>query len=119
MLNLQHLRGVPLLGQPVVDRHPGVLGEGFDICLAVAAELDRVVHAAQHCCGVGNRFLVSQLRAGRVQIGHVSALVVGSNIKRGPGAGGALFEDQRDLLAVETFDLGARVLRQLECLGET
>src|SRR5262249_58239257 len=52
----EHLRGVPLVGQPVVHRHAGVGGEFFDVGLAAAAVLDRVVHAAKDRGGGGDAF---------------------------------------------------------------
>ena len=113
----EHLGGVPLVGQPVVDRHAGVGGEVLDVGLAVAAELDRVVHAAQDRGGVGDRFLVPQLGAGRVEVGHVRALVVGGDLERGPGPGRGLLEDQRDLLARQPLGLGAGVLGGLQRLA--
>ena len=114
----EHLGGMPFVGQPVVHRHPGVGGELLDVGLGVAAELDRVVHPAQHGGGVGDRFLVAELGAGRVEVGDVRALIVGADLERGPGAGRGLLEDQRDLLAGEPLDLGAGVLGQLERLGQ-
>ena len=115
----EHLGGVPLVGQPVVHRHAGMGGEGFDVRLAVTPVLDRVVHAAENRGGVGDRFLVAHLRARRIEVGHVRTLVVRRDLEGRTCARGRLLEDQRDLLAVETLDLGARVLRQLERLGET
>jgi hypothetical protein len=95
-----------------------MLREGLDIGLLVSAKLDGVVHAAEDGGGVRDRLLVAQLRTGRVQVGHVRALVVGGDLERGPGPGRRLLEDERDLLAVEVLDLGAGVLRELEGLGE-
>ena len=43
----EHLRRVPLVGEPVVDGHAGVPGQLLDVGLGVAAELDGVVHAAR------------------------------------------------------------------------
>ena len=114
----QHLGRVPFVGQPVVDRHPGMFGEGLDVGLVVAPVLDRVVHAAQHPRGVGDRLLVPQLRTGRVEVGHVRALVERRDLERRPGPGGGLLEDQRDLLARQPFALGAGVLGDLERLRQ-
>ena len=42
--------------------------------------------------GVGDRFLVPELGSGRVEVGHVRALVVGGDLERrtGPGRGPTL-----------------------------
>ena len=61
----QHLRRVPLVRQPVVDGHAGVGGELLDVGLGVAAELDGVVHPAEHPRRVGDRLLVAELRSRR------------------------------------------------------
>ena len=95
----EHLGRVPLVGEAVVDGHAGVLGELLDVVLGVAAELDGVVHAPEHPGGVGDRLLVAELRAGRVEVGDVGALVVGGDLEGGPRPGRGLLEDQRDLLA--------------------
>src|SRR5690242_14662402 len=43
--------------------------------LRAAAEFDGVVHPGQDGGGVGDRFLVPELGTGRVEVGHVAALV--------------------------------------------
>ena len=96
----------------------GVGGEFLDVGLGVAAELDRVVHAAQDRGGVGDRFLVPELGSGRFEVGDVRALVVGGDLEGRTGPGRGLLEDQRDLLAAQLLDLGAGVLGQLERLGQ-
>jgi hypothetical protein len=110
---------VPLVGQAVVDRHAGVLRQLLDLAVGGAAELDPVVHPAQHAGGVGDRFLVPHLRAARVEVCDVRALVVGAHLERRARARGALLEDQRDLLAVQPPRLGARVLRRLQGARES
>ena len=112
----QHLGGVPLVGEAVVDGDAGVAGQLLDILLGVAAELDGVVHAAEHPGRVGDRLLVTQLRAGRVQVGDVRPLVVRRDLERGPRPRRGLLEDERDLLAVEVAGLGPRVLGRLQRL---
>src|SRR5271157_5504453 len=69
-------------------------------------------------CSVGDRLLVAHLRAGRVEVGHVRALVVCRHLEPGPGAGGGLLEDEGDLLALEPLALRAGVLRDLERLRQ-
>ena len=109
---------MPLVGQAVVDRHAGVLGELLDVAVGGAAELDRVVHAAEHARGVGDRLLVPHLRPARVEVGDVRALVVGRDLERRARARGGLLEDQRDLLALEPAGLGAGVLGGLQRGGQ-
>ena len=84
---------------PLYTGTPGVGGERLDVGLPVAAELDSVVHPAQHGGGVGDRLLVPELGPGRVEVGDVGALVVGGDLERRPGPGRGLLEDERDLLA--------------------
>ena len=110
----EHLGGVPLVGEPVVDGHPGEAGQLLHVVLGVAAELDGVVHAPEHPGGVGDRLLVTELGAGRIEVGDVGALVVGGDLEGGSGPGRGLLEDQGDLLALEASDLGARVLGGLQ-----
>ena len=102
----EHLCGVPLGSEPVVDGHAGVLGEHFDIFLTAAAVLDGVVHAAEDARGVGDRLLVPELRARRIEICHVRALVERGHLEGGARAGRRLLEDQRDLLPGQTRCLG-------------
>ena len=114
----QHLGRVILVGEPVVDRHARVLGQLLDDLLAGAAILDRVEHAAEHARGVLGRFLVAHLRARRVEIGHLGALVVAGDLEGAARAGRGLLEDQADLLALEVLLLGARIFRALQVAGE-
>ena len=115
----QHLRRVPLVGQPVVDGDAGVRREFLDVGLGVAAELDGVVHPTEDPGGVGDRLLVSELRTGRIEIGDVGPLVEGGHLESGAGARRGLLEDEGDLLALETLRLETPVLRRLQRLGET
>jgi hypothetical protein len=79
-----------------------------------AAELNAVVHPAQHASGVGDGLLVAHLRPAWIEVGHVGALVVGRHLERRARAGRSLLEDQGDLLAGQPRDLRARVLDRLE-----
>ena len=84
----EHLRGVPLVGQAVVDGHARRSSASSSTSSwRVAAELDGVVHPAEHAGGVGDRLLVAELRAGRVEVGDVRALVVGRDLERRRGCG--------------------------------
>ncbi|MOA18998.1 hypothetical protein D3C78_1393500 [compost metagenome] len=102
------------VGQAVEHRHAGVLGQVFDDFLLEAAILDGVVHAPEHAGGVLHAFLVADLRGARIDVGDAGALIVGGHLEGAAGAGGGLFEDQRDVLAPEVLLLGAGVLGALE-----
>ena len=106
----EHLGGVPLVGQAVPHRHARQVGQGLDVLLLLAAELDAVVEAAQHPGGVGHRFLVAQLGAGGVQVGHPGSLVVGGDLEGAARARGGLLEDQRDIASLQALHLAARFL---------
>jgi hypothetical protein len=114
----QHLGRVILVGEPVVDRHARVLAELLDDLLAGAAVLDRIKHAAEHARRVLGRFLVAHLRARRIEIGDVRALVMAGDLEGAAGAGRGLLEDQANLLAPEVLLLGASILRALQVAGE-
>ena len=114
----QDLGGVELVGQAVPHRHPGVVGQFLHDLLAVAAVLDAVKHAAQHPGGVGNGLLFADLAARRVQISHLHAQVVGSHFKAAAGAGGGLFKDQGNVLAMELVVGDAGLLFGLEVCGQ-
>ena len=67
-----------------IDLESGVVWSGqlLDVGLFVPPELDRVVHAAQDPGGVGHRFLVTQLRARRIEVGHVGTLIERRHLER-------------------------------------
>ena len=71
----------------------------FHDLLAVATVLDAVKHPSQHPGGIGDGFLFADLTAGRVQIGHLHAQIVGGYLKAAAGAGGGLFKDQGNIFA--------------------
>src|SRR4030095_9188298 len=74
--------------------------------------------------GVFERFLMSDLRAGRVEVCHVRALVVARDLERAPRPCGRLLEDQADLLTIEVLLLRPRafgafeIARKLEDVAE-
>ena len=65
-----------------------------DLVRELLAVLDGVEHPAEDACGVGDRFLVAHLGAGRVEVGDVGALVEGGDLEGAARAGRALLEDQ-------------------------
>ena len=72
----QDLRGVPFVGQAVVDRHAGPLRQLLGGRLGEAAVLDGVVHAPEHTRGVLDGLLVAHVRAAGSDEGDVCPLVV-------------------------------------------
>ena len=114
----EHLGGVPLVGQAVEDRHPGVRGELLDGLLGAAPVLDAVEHPAEHPRGVADGLLVADLGAGGVQVGGGGALVGGGDLEGAAGAGGGLLEDQRDVPPAQPLLLGARALVGLQPCGQ-
>ena len=110
----EHLRGVPLVGQPVPHRHARELGQSLDVLLLLAAELDAVVEAAQDPGGVRHRLFVPHLRARGVQVGHLGSLVVGGHLEGAAGASRGLLEDECDVLAGQPLHLAAGLLVLLE-----
>ncbi|SKF62213.1 Uncharacterised protein [Mycobacteroides abscessus subsp. abscessus] len=58
-----------------------MLGELLDGVLAEAAVLDGVEHAPEQQGGVDDRLLAADVRAGRVEVGGVGALVGGGDLE--------------------------------------
>ena len=114
----QHLRGVEIVGQAVPHRHARVTGEIFDHGLLEAPVLDAVKHAAQHLCGVGQRFLLSHLRRAGVEERHAHAEVARAHLKRAACTRRGLFKQQYDLLARQILVLHAVLLEALELRGQ-
>ena len=114
----QHLRGVPLIGQAVVDGYVGVERELIDRRLCVTAVFDGVEHTGEHASGVGHRLLVADLGGLRVQDRHLSALLVRRDLESHSRAGRGLAEDEGDDLVVEALHLSACAALLLEFSGE-
>src|SRR5476651_99777 len=113
-----HLRRVEFSGQAVEHRHASELGQLFDDFLFKATVLDGVEHPAQHTGGVFHAFFVADLRRHRVDVGDVGTLVVGRDFEGATGAGRGFFEDQRDVLALQVWTLGAGVFGAFEVPGQ-
>ncbi len=109
---------MPVVGEPVEDRHARVGGQLLDGGLAVPPVLDAVEHPAQHARGVLGGLLVPHLRARGVQVGGGGALVGGGHLEGAPGAGGGLLEDQRDVAPAEPLHLGPGLLGRLQLGGQ-
>ena len=112
------------VGQAVPYRNAGILGQGFNHFLAVAAILNTVVHAPQHAGGVFNRLFMANLAAAGAEPGDASALVKCGNFERASGAGRVFFEDERDVFAGEMLNFNIVFLisfkpgRQLKQSGD-
>ena len=88
-----------LVGQAVPHRDGGILGQFFHNFLSVTPVFNAVINRGQDPGGVGNGFLLADLRAGGIQIGNTHAQIVGCYFKRAAGAGAGLFKDQGNVLA--------------------
>ena len=89
------------VGEAVPHGHAGPLSQVLHHLLGIAPVLDAVEEAAQHFGGILQGLLLAHLRAARVQVGDMGALLGGGNLKRAPGPGGGLFEEQHDVLALQ------------------
>ena len=106
--------------QAVPHRHTGPLGKILHHGLLVAPVLDAVKEPAQHLGAVLQRFLFAHLGRTGVQIGDMSALLGGRYLKGTAGAGGGLFKQQDDVLALHGGGadacppLGLQVVAQIQ-----
>ena len=82
-----HLCRMEFVSQAVENGHAGIFSQFLYNLLAVTAIFDRIVHAAQHTGSILDGFLFSQVRTGRVKIGHIGALVIGGNLESAACAG--------------------------------
>ena len=108
----KNLRGVIKVRQAVPHRHTAVLGEHLHIVLLEAAVFDAVIEAAEHLCGIFERFLFAHLAVGKE--GHVCAFVKRGHLKSAAGAGGGFFKEQHDVPAFEQVAPDAGALLCLE-----
>ena len=128
LLNGHHVRqdlgGVVCVGETVPDGHTGVLRQILHHLLVVAPVLDAVEEPAQHLGGVLQGFLLSHLAAAGVQVGDVASLLGGGHLKGAAGAGGGLFKQQHDVLALKGWvadagpALGLQVVAQVQEIAD-
>ena len=110
--------------QAVPHRHTGPLGKILHHGLLVAPVLDAVKEPAQHLGAVLQRFLFAHLGGASVQIGDMGALLGGRYLKRTAGAGGGLFKQQDDVLALHGGGadacppLGLQVMAQIQQIAK-
>ena len=88
--------------------------------MLIAPVLDAVKEPAQHLGAVLQRFLFAHLGRTGVQIGDMGALLGGRYLKGTAGAGGGLFKQQDDVLALHGGGadacppLGLQVMAQVQ-----
>ena len=97
------------VGEAVPHGNAGVLGQVHHGLLVKAPVLDAVEEAAQHLGRVLQGLLLAHLGAAGVQIGDVGTFLGGGHLEGAPGAGGGLFKEQHDVLALQGLagDAGA------------
>ena len=110
------LRASPQVGKTVPYRNAAVLCEQLDGLLLEAAELDAVIEAAQHLCGILERFLLAHLGVRKER--HVRAFVVRGGLKRTAGAGAGFLEQQHDVLVRHALRENALFLFGLDLMRE-
>ena len=92
--------------------------------LVEAPVLDAVEKPAQDLGGVLQGLLFAHLGAARVQIGDVGALLGGGHLEGTAGAGGGLFKQQHDVLALHGgladagAALGLQVVAQVQQVAD-
>ena len=110
----QDLGGMELVGQAVEHGHAGMLCQLVHDLLTEAAILDAVIHPAKHPGGVGDGFLLADLRALGVEVGAAHAQVGGGDLEGAAGAGGGLFKNQSDVFAHQELMRDAALFLRLE-----
>ena len=91
----EHLRGVPLVGEAVVDGDAGPLRQRLDRVLPESPELDGVEHAPEHPGRVLDRLLGAEVDVLLREEHGVAALLAEGGLEGAAGAGGPLLEQQR------------------------
>ena len=92
--------------------------------LVIAPVLDAVKEPAQHLGGVLQGLLFAHLGGAGVQIGNVGALLGGRHLKGAAGAGGGLFKQQDNVLALQGGRadacpaLGLQVVSQIQKVAD-
>ena len=109
---------MPFIGQAIPHGHARLCGKLLNVCLGKAAELNAVVHAAEHARGVLDGLLLAHLRARGIQVGYAHAQIHGAYLKGATGARGGLLEEQDDVFALQVAVRGARALEVLKVAGE-
>ena len=82
--------------------------------LAIAAVLNAVINAGENPCRVSDAFLLSNLRAGGIQISAVHSKIRCRHLKGTAGAGGGLFKNQGNMLALADLMRNPRLFLGLQ-----
>ena len=98
---------MPVVGEPVVDRHARGAGEFFEIRVIGPSVLDGVEQLGEHPGSVGDRLLVADLRGRRIENAHMATLIAHGDLERNLRACRGLLEDERQLPAGEPLNLSA------------
>ena len=114
----QGLGGMIHVGETVEHGHAGILGQVFHHLLVVTPVFDAVEQASQHLGAVHQGFLFAHLGGFGIQEGHAGAFVHGRHFEGAAGAGGGLFEQQHDILALEELLADALLLFALQLVGQ-
>ena len=96
----QNLCGVVGVRQTVPHRYAGPFRKVLHNGLLIAPVLDAVKEPSQHLGRILQRLLFPHLGGICVQIRHMGALLRGRHLKGAAGAGGRLFKQQYDVLAL-------------------
>ena len=102
------------VGQPVDDRHGGVLHHFLEMRHADGAQQDDVDIARQHPRRIGDGLAPAELRFGMAQYDHLAAELAHADLEGDPGAGRRLLENHRQGLAREGRRIAARRRAALE-----
>ena len=112
-----HLSRMPFVGEAVPHGAIGVFRKFLDDRLTEAAILDAIVETRQHASRVGNRFLLRDLRARRIEERNSHAKIVTCHLERATRARRSLLEQQHDVLSFKVAMRFASMLLRLELLG--
>ena len=98
---------MPVVGEPVVDRHARGAGEFFEIRVIGPSVLDGVEKFSEDTSGIGDRLLVADLRGRRIENAHMATLIAHGDLERHLRTCRGLLEDERQLPTDEPLNLSA------------
>ena len=102
------LAGMGVVGQPVDDRHGGVLGQFEQPLMRGGADHDRIDIARQHLGRVGDGLGAAELHFGAGQHDGLAAELAHADVEGDARARRRLVEDHRQHLAVERLACARR-----------
>ena len=110
----QHLSGVEFIGESIPHRHAGMFRQRFNAILPESAIFYAVIQTSQHAGCIPDGFLVSDLVAGRPQIGGLGALIKARDFKCAAGSGRIFFKDEHYIFIDQIFSFPAALFVVLE-----